>query len=112
MKLTITSIELKGVFKFFILSKHALSIMRQLKTTQCKGFKKRGIWTIHYTMTLWNNEQEMKAFAMSGAHLSAMKISQSIAKEIKILTIDGNEFPKWKDAIHKLNTEGKTLRYN
>ena len=37
------------------------------------AFKKRGVWTKHYTMSLWKNEEEMKAFALSGAHLEAMK---------------------------------------
>jgi len=111
MKLTITSIELKGILKFFILSQQALFILKQLRSSQCKGFKKKGIWTTHYTMTLWNSEQEMKAFAHSGAHLSAMKLSQSIAKEIKILTIDANEFPSWNQAIELLNRQGKSFKY-
>ena len=62
-------------------------------------------------MTLCNSEQEMKAFAHSGAHLSAMKLSQSIAKEIKILTIDANEFPSWNQAIELLNRQGKSFKY-
>ncbi|MBL7786147.1 MAG: hypothetical protein JNM36_09605 [Chitinophagales bacterium] len=73
MKATITSIELKGPLKFFALSSTALSIIKQLKATNCKDFKKKGIWTKHYTMTLWNNESELKEFAKSGAHLDAMK---------------------------------------
>ena len=111
MKLTITSIELKGILKFFVLSQQALFILKQLRSTQCKGFKKKGIWTTHYTMTLWNSEDEMKAFAHSGAHLSAMKLSQNIAKEIKILTVDAHEFTSWSQAIKMLNSQGKTLKY-
>mgnify|MGYP006240116879 CR=1 len=88
MKVTITSIELKGPLKFFALSSKALKIIRQLKTTNCKDFKKRGVWTKHYTMSLWNNEEEMKAFAYSGAHMEVMKTSKDIAKEIRSITID------------------------
>ena len=40
MKATITSIELKTVFKFFPLSIYALNIVNQLKTTNCLAFKK------------------------------------------------------------------------
>ncbi|HNL08662.1 MAG TPA: hypothetical protein PKH93_13885, partial [Chitinophagales bacterium] len=93
MKATITSIELKGPLKFFALSATALSIIKQLKATNCKDFKKKGIWTKHYTMTLWNNESELKEFAKSGAHLDAMKKSKQMAKEIRTITIDTETLP-------------------
>ncbi len=111
MKITITSIELKGPFKFFALSFQALQILKQLKTTNCKDFKKRGIWTTHYTMTLWNSEEELKSFAQSGAHLEAMKKAKKIAKEIKTLTMDATELPNWKTAIQLLNEKGKSYTY-
>lgn len=98
MKATITSIELKHPFNFFAFSAKALHIVRQLKTTNCKEFKKKGIWTKHYTMTLWNNEDELKAFAKSGAHLEAMKKSKVIAKEIRTITIDAEKLPSWTEA--------------
>lgn len=98
MKVTITYIELKSPFKFFALSSNALQIMRQLKKTPHVKMKKRGIWTKHYTMTLWNNEEDLKDFANSGAHLEAMKKSASMAKQIKTLTIDATELPSWKEA--------------
>ncbi len=98
MKITITSIELKNPLKYFLLSQKALGIVLQLKNTNCVKMKKQGFWTTHYTMTLWNNEAEMKAFASSDAHLEAMKMSGKIAKEIKSLTIDADTFPDWKTA--------------
>jgi hypothetical protein len=98
MKITITSIELKGPLKFFLLSAQALKILKQLKASSYKDFKKRGIWTKHYTMTLWHNEQELKDFARSGAHLEAMKRSKDIAKEIRTYTYDGDKLPDWKEA--------------
>lgn len=84
--------------------------MRQLKTTQCAGFKKKGAWKKHYTMTLWNNEEEMKSFARSGAHAVAMKESAQIAKEIRSITIDADTFPKWRDAT-TLVEKGKVIRF-
>lgn len=110
MKATITSIELKGPLKFFALSASALQILKQLKTTNCKDFKKRGIWTKHYTMTLWNNETELKEFAASGAHFDAMKKSQQIAKEIRTITLDAEVLPSWDEA-KKLLENAKVLRY-
>ena len=110
MKATITSIELKGPLKFFALSARALKIIRQLKATNCKDFKKRGIWTTHYTMTLWNNESELKEFARSGAHLDAMKKSKEIAKEIRTITIDTDALPSWDEA-KKLLENAKVFKF-
>ncbi|MES2799778.1 MAG: DUF3291 domain-containing protein [Bacteroidota bacterium] len=110
MKATITSIELKGPLKFFALSSNALFIVKQLKTTNCKEFKKRGIWTKHYTMTLWESESELKEFAQSGAHLNAMKKSKQIAKELRTITIDAEKLPKWNEAKVLLEN-AKVLRF-
>lgn len=110
MKVTITSIQLKTPFQFFPLSVFALNILQQLKTTNCKDFKKKGIWTMHYTMTLWENEEQLKAFAKSGAHLDAMKKSATIAKEIRTLTIDAEELMDWKTA-KKLLLNGKVVTF-
>jgi len=110
MKVTITSIELKGPLSFFLLSSRALKIIRQLKATDCLAFKKQGIWTKHYTMTLWRNEEELKRFAHSGAHLQAMRDGARIAKEIRTITIDADALPSWNHAKRMLQ-EGKVTRY-
>ncbi|MBL7900645.1 MAG: DUF3291 domain-containing protein [Bacteroidia bacterium] len=110
MKVTITSLELKGPFKFFALSAAAFKIMKQMRGTGHIAFKKRGIWTTHYTMSLWPNEESLKAFAHSGAHLEAMKRSKEIAKEIRTYTYDANELPDWKKAKELLK-EAKAIRF-
>jgi hypothetical protein len=110
MKVTITSIELKGPLKFFALSLKAMNIMKQLKSTDYVAMKKQGLWTKHYTMTLWNNEEDMKNFARSGAHQTAMKESAEIAKEIRSVTIDATEFPDWKTAKVLLES-AKPMRF-
>ena len=111
MKVTITLIELKSPLKFFALSRYALNILRQLKKTNYAGFKKRGIWTTHYTMTLWNSEEDLKAFAASGAHLTSMQQGARIAKEIRTATIEADELPDWKTAKRILQEKGKSLKY-
>lgn len=110
MKATITSIELKGPFQFFALSASALQIIKQLKASNYKDFKKKGFWTTHYTMTLWNNEQELQEFAQSGAHLDAMKKSKEIAKEIRTITIEAQTLPSWKEAKELLQ-KGKVITF-
>jgi hypothetical protein len=106
MKLSITFIELKSPSQFFSLSIQALKIVKQLKKTPCVKYKSVGFWKKHYTMTLWNNEDEMRLFATSGAHLDAMKSSYKIANAIKVLTIDCDQLIGWKEA--KLRVESQT----
>jgi hypothetical protein len=110
MKVTITSIELKNPFKFFVLSIISLKIVRQLKLTNCRKLKNTGFWTKHYTMTLWDNLGDMRTFATSGAHLKAMRRSKEISKEIRTITIDASELPKWNEAKELLNN-GKVIRF-
>lgn len=110
MKATITSIELKSPFDFFSLSMHALKITGQLKDSGYVEFRKKGIWKKHYTMTLWPDENTMKNFATTGAHLDAMRNSKKIAREIRTLTIDATELPKWKEAMELLK-QGKVIVY-
>lgn len=111
MKATITSIKLKGPFNYFALSVKAWRIMKQLKSTGYTDFKNKGFWTIHYTMTLWPSESEMKGFASSGAHKEAMRTSKRIAKEIRTITIDTNELPSWSVAKEHLE-KGKVIQFN
>jgi hypothetical protein len=108
----VTYLELKSPFKFFALSYNALQIIKQLKRdAKHKEYKSTGIWTKHYTMTLWENEQDMRAFAKSGAHLEAMKKSAQIAKQIKTLTFETTALPSWKTAKEKLMKEGTVVSF-
>lgn len=107
----ITLIELKNPLKFFSLSYNALQIIKQMKGTAVVQYKSTGIWTTHYTLSLWNNKEDMQAFARSGAHLEAMKQSAKLAKEIKTLSIETDSLPDWKTAKKRLHTEGKSLKY-
>ena len=66
---------------------------------------------MHYTMTMWENENDLKDFAKSGHHLEAMKMGSSIAKEIRILTIDATELPNWKEAKALLKEQGRVFSY-
>jgi hypothetical protein len=110
MYITITSLELRGPFHFFKLAGMALQITRQMKTSE--GFvhyKSTGLWTSHYTMSLWKNEKDLRSFARSGAHLDGMKRYREVAKEIKTLTIAGEKLPEWSIAKDMLKKNGKVI---
>ncbi|AXT20428.1 DUF3291 domain-containing protein [Flavobacteriaceae bacterium AU392] len=111
MKISITSIELKSPLHFFKLSIFALHISNQLKKSRCIAFKKKGFWVKHYTMTLWKNEEDIKAFTYSGAHLQAIHKSKLIAKKIQTIVIEMNDFPNWKEAQILLETKGEIYKF-
>ena len=110
MIVSITYIELKGPHRFFLLSWMALKIIRQLKPLNCKAFKKKGWWTKHYTMTLWNDESEMINFVASPPHAEAMKMSAKIAREIRTATYQADALPSWEEARVLVN-KGKVQLY-
>ena len=110
MIVVITSLELKRPYHFFLFSYTAMGVVKQLKKTQSKAFKSTGFWTKHYTMSLWENEEDMKQFAHSGAHLDAMKMSKKVAKEIWTHRLEMDSLPNWKEAKALLK-EGRVLRF-
>jgi len=108
--ISITSIKLKGPFAFFPFSWRAFRVVQALQRTSCKEFRKHGIWTTHYTMTLWASEQDMNDFVRSKAHLEAMKASSRFAEEIWLHTYEGTTLPAWPEAIRLLK-QGRLLTY-
>lgn len=110
MYITITSLELKGPLSFFKLAGMALAITKQMKASE--GFvqyKKTGLWTSHYTMSLWKTEKDLKNFARSGAHLDSMKRFKDVAIEIRTLTLMAEKFPDWTMAKEMLQKNGKVV---
>ena len=112
MIINITSIELRSPLQFFVLSYQGLQIYKQLDSnTPCLAKKNTGFWTMHYTLTAWHNEADMKTFARSGAHAEAMKLSTKLAKEIRILTQEMDEIPDWKTAKQLVAAHGRVLSF-
>jgi hypothetical protein len=107
----ITYIHLRNPFKFFSLANHARKILGQLRKTPHVSYKATGLWTKHYTMTLWNNMEDMRAFAISGAHQESMKASAALSQEIRTLTIEVSELPDWKTAKARVLEEGRVLKF-
>ena len=112
MTVTVTSIKLKRWRHYFKLTYLALKIVRQTK--QQKGFvkmKNTGFGYLHYTLSVWQSDADMKNFARTGAHLEAMKKSRTIADEIRIYTFQSEQMPKWKEAKQLLLEKGKVISF-
>jgi hypothetical protein len=113
MLISITSILLRSPLGFFELSNNGRKIYNQLdKTTDCIAKKNTGFWKLHYTMTAWESAEAMKAFAQSGAHAEAMKVSAKLATEIRLFTIETDQIPDWTTAKQLVQTQGRVLIFS
>jgi heme-degrading monooxygenase HmoA len=113
MVITITSLKLRHWWSFFKLSLWGLKIVQQTKTQ--KGFiemKNTGFGYLHFTLSVWETEADVKNFARSGAHLEATKQSRKLATEIRIYTFRSDEIPDWKDAKRLLFERGKVFSFD
>ena len=112
MFVTITSLKLKSVWGFFKLSWLGLKISNQAKKEQ--GFlaiKNTGLGYMHYTLTQWQTEDDLKRFAHSGEHLNAMKGGGKLATRICTYTYATDRMPDWSSAKKLLHEKGKPLTY-
>lgn len=68
-----------------------------------------------WTLSLWQQEADMRHFRNVGPHLRAMAKTPEWASEAVSLswTIGGNDFPPWNTVCEKLKTQGhySTLKY-
>lgn len=112
MYVTVTSLKLKSAWGFFRLSWFGLKISRQASKEH--GFvqmKNTGFGKLHFTLSLWNTEEDLKRFSRSGEHLQAMKESASLASEIKTYSYPSDTMPTWNEAKKLLNEKGKSLQF-
>lgn len=100
MILSITKIELISYSKlkaFFIFNGQ---IIKELNKSNCKKYKVTGNWNLKtwYTMTLWENENDITHFYRNGTHMEAMKQSKTFSNKIQSKRIQSNELISWKEA--------------
>ncbi len=75
--------------------------------------KNTGFGYLHYTLSAWEDEASMKAFAYQTApHTDAMKDSRTLATEICTYTYQATELPGWKEAKRLLKANGKKVRFD
>lgn len=111
MIVVVTSIRLKSPLSLFKHYRFAVGSIVQLKTnSSCVGFKTGGFYPKQFTMTLWNNAEEMKKYARTGTHLQAMQHVRSVATEVQTISFEATELPDWKVATEKL-LAGKKITY-
>ncbi|PLT27917.1 hypothetical protein [Peribacillus deserti] len=60
-------------------------------------------WHTYWTLTLWENKDDMKMYRNKGNHLKAMKISRKIASELESLNWEGDHHPSWSECKERLH---------
>jgi Domain of unknown function (DUF4188) len=113
MYITITYVKLKKRRYFFILSYRAMKIT--LQTRKEKGFlqmKNTGWGYMHYTVSAWESPEDLKRFSRQGAHLDAMKKSNTIASEVGTYTYSGDSLPDWKTAKEMVHSKAKIVTFS
>lgn len=106
MLISLTYLKLKSPLKFFAFAKHVSQIAKQIKNDpNCVSYKLKGGLMKHYTMSMWNNEEDMMAFVRSEAHTNSMKESKKLAAELLFKRIEGTQLPSWKEAAQHLHSK-------
>lgn len=99
MILSLTKIELISYSKLFPFFKFNSLIVKQLKQSKCKKYKVTNDWNFKtfYTMTLWEDEKDIRDFYRTGDHLTAMKQSKTISSKIQSKRLEENDFISWSN---------------
>ena len=100
MIVSITKIELISYSKFIAFFKFNRQIINDLKQSKSKKHKTTGNWNLKdwYTMTLWENENDINDFYRNGTHLEAMKQSKTFSSKIRSKRIHDEDLISWKIA--------------
>jgi len=100
MIVSITKIELISYSKLIAFLKFNRQIIKELEQSNCKIFKLTGNWNLRvwYTMTLWDNENELNDFYRNGIHLEAMKNSKTFSSKIQSHRIQNDDLISWDES--------------
>ena len=100
MIVSVTKIELISYSKLIAFFKFNGQIIKELQNTPCKKYKVTGSWNLKvwYTMTLWEDEKDIKEFYRNGTHLEAMKQSKKFSSKIQSHRIQNEDLINWKEA--------------
>ena len=100
MIVSITKIELISYSKLIAFFKFNGQIINELKLSKNKNYKITGGWNLRYwyTMTLWENENDINDFYRNGTHLEAMKQSKTFSSKIQSKRIHKKNLISWKEA--------------
>lgn len=108
---SITRLRIRSVWFMPQFALHALSSQRQCK--RATGFLDGSLLPdrrlTFWTMTLWRDQADMRAYITGGAHLKAMPKLLDWCDEASIVhwTQDSVSPPSWEEADQRMRTQGR-----
>ncbi len=105
MIVSLTKIELNSYSKIIAFFKFNGQIIEELKRSKCKKYKITANWNLKvwYTMTLWENENDINAFYRNDTHREAMKQSSNFSSKMESYRILKEDLMNWKEAKKMVN---------
>ncbi len=93
---------------------HTMRAQRQLR--QARGFQAGGLlpdrgWTF-WTMTVWDSQEDMRAYMMNGAHRAAMPRLLNWCDEASVAHWEQTDarLPSWEEADLRMRQSGRTSK--
>jgi quinol monooxygenase YgiN len=106
---SVTGLRLKSRRHIFRFWWHAIRSMAQARSAAGNlKAETRTIRGIHHTLSVWIDEQAMRAYLVSGAHRDAMKAFRAIATG-RTLGFTTNQPPDWEASIQRWESEAREV---
>lgn len=107
MIVSLTQLELKSYVKLFAFFGFNRKIIAELQASKCKEFKITPNWSLGtwYTMTLWENEDDLFAFYRNGTHAEAMRQAANFSTNLKAFRMEGKHLISWNEAKQLLKQQ-------
>lgn len=106
MFVSITLVRLKSPIYIPKLIRYASPVFGAINKEKCLHVSSSGLWLNHYTMTIWNNEEDMMELFKSPEHRAAMAQTQKMASNVKFYKAEMEKKPSWKEAKRLLHAYG------
>ena len=109
---SVTRFRLRSVRFMPLFMVHANRTIAQIRKSDgfLAGAVQRDADQAFWTLTVWRDEQAMRAFGASGAHRKAMPHLAEWADEASVVhwTQSGADLPDWPQAARRLLEDGRT----
>jgi hypothetical protein len=111
---SLTRLRLRSVWYLPAFMIHAMRSSNQLakRSKFIKGKTLLDRHLVFWTLTLWHNEADMRAYRNMDAHKKAMPKLQHWCDEASVAhwTQEGNEFPSWTEAWERMRSSGRASK--
>jgi hypothetical protein len=106
---SITGLRLKGRQHILRFWWHAIQSMAQARSAPGNlKAETRTVRGVHHTLSVWIDENAMRAFLSSGAHREAMKAFRAIATG-RVLGFTTDQPPDWEASLRRWLSEAREL---